>query len=151
MPFVIGVMGVGGAIETMEERQRATHTNFRKAMAAPAAMQEFKGNVVAVQTAPYWDDDLAVLDKKRGQIRQKAYLLKKKNKNHENAGGKMTPEDIKKFLAKYEKELFSEADYALETRAKSNAGYHYLGSVKTYSLIGKAFAEALLKLQAQKK
>jgi len=146
MPFVIGVMGVGGALESMEERQRPTQDNFRKAMSAPAAMPEFKGNVVAVPTAPYWDDDLAVIDKKRQDIRQRAYLLKTKNKNHENADGKMTPDDIKKFLAKYEKELFTEEDYSLETRAKSNAGYHYLGSVKTYSQIGKAFADALLKL-----
>jgi len=46
MRFVIGVMGVGGPGE---------QPVFRKAMAAPAAMPEFKGNVVAVQTAPYWD------------------------------------------------------------------------------------------------
>ena len=151
MPFVIGVMGVGGALESMEERQRPTQDNFRKAMAAPAAMPEFKSNVVAVPTAPYWDDDLAVIDKKRQDIRQKAYLLKKKIKNHENADGKMTPDDIKKFLADYEKTLFSEEDYDLEIRAKSNAGYHYLGSVKTYSLIGKAFADALLNLPVRDK
>jgi hypothetical protein len=45
MPFVIGVLGVDG------ER----NVNFRNAMAAPAAMPEFKGNVVAVDTAPFWD------------------------------------------------------------------------------------------------
>ncbi len=40
MPFAIGVMGVGGALETMEERQRPTQDNFRQAMAAPATMPE---------------------------------------------------------------------------------------------------------------
>jgi hypothetical protein len=35
--------------------------NFRQAMAAPAALPEFKGNVVAVETAPFWDDNLAAL------------------------------------------------------------------------------------------
>jgi alpha-galactosidase len=45
MPFVIGVLGVDGE----------KNVNFRKAMAAPAAMPEFKGNVVAVDTAPFWD------------------------------------------------------------------------------------------------
>jgi hypothetical protein len=49
MPFVIGVFGVGG-----EES-----VNLRKAMAAPAEMPEFKGNVVAVDTAPFWDHDIA--------------------------------------------------------------------------------------------
>lgn len=46
MPFVIGVLGVGGESE---------NEVFRKAMAAPAAMPEFKNNVVAVETAPFWD------------------------------------------------------------------------------------------------
>jgi alpha-galactosidase len=45
MPFVIGVLGVDGE----------KYVNFRKAMAAPAKMPEFKGNVVAVDTAPFWD------------------------------------------------------------------------------------------------
>ncbi len=46
--------------------------------------------------------------------------------------------------------LRPQKDYDLEKRAKSNAGYHYLGSVKTYSLIGQAFADALLKLQVNR-
>ena len=55
MPFVIGVMGING----MKPGLHMTH--FRQAMAAPAALPEFKGNVVAVETAPFWDDDLAAL------------------------------------------------------------------------------------------
>ncbi|MHC5057996.1 MAG: sialate O-acetylesterase, partial [Planctomycetota bacterium] len=59
MRFVIGVMGVGGP---------GQQENFRKAMAAPAAMPEFKGNVVAVQTAPYWDEALVAASAKRGKL-----------------------------------------------------------------------------------
>jgi alpha-galactosidase len=59
----------------------------------------------------------------------------------------MTQEDIEQFLAEYEKQLIDEEERDLEQRAKSNAGYHYLGSAKTYSQIGKAFAEALTELQ----
>jgi alpha-galactosidase len=55
MPFVIGVMGIDG----MKPGLHMSH--FREAMAAPASLPEFKSNVVAVQTAPYWDDDLAAL------------------------------------------------------------------------------------------
>ena len=55
MPFVIGVMGIDG----MKAGLRMQH--FRAAMAAPASLPEFKGNVVAVETAPFWDDDLAAL------------------------------------------------------------------------------------------
>ena len=57
MPFVIGVLGVGG-----EKNEK-----FRKAMAAPADMPEFKGNVVAVETAPFWDHDIAAAEPKKGE------------------------------------------------------------------------------------
>ena len=56
MPFVIGVMGIDGMKDV-----KPSMANFRQAMAAPASLPEFKGNVVAVQTALYWDDDLAAL------------------------------------------------------------------------------------------
>ncbi|MDP6355848.1 MAG: sialate O-acetylesterase [Planctomycetota bacterium] len=60
MRFVIGVMGVGGVQEKPNP--------FRQAMAAPAAMPEFKGNVVAVQTAPFWDEALVAASGKRGKF-----------------------------------------------------------------------------------
>jgi len=50
MPFVIGVIGIGG-----EDH----HDPLRPAMAAPADMPEFKGNVAAVETARFWDNDLS--------------------------------------------------------------------------------------------
>ena len=56
MPFVIGVLGVNG---------EGKNVNFRKAMAAPAAMPEFKGNVVAVETAPFWDHAIAAAEPKQ--------------------------------------------------------------------------------------
>jgi hypothetical protein len=57
MPFVIGVLGVDGD----------KNVNFRKAMAAPASMPEFKGNVVAVDTAPFWDKDIEAAEPKQGE------------------------------------------------------------------------------------
>jgi hypothetical protein len=138
LPFVIGVMGVGGLNPNDGNR------DFRASQTAVAAIPEFKGNVLAVPTGPYWDEELAKLDEKRGQMRNKAGQLRKKHPKHENADGAMTAKDIKAFLADYEKKLFSEEELALEQRAKSNAGYHYLGSAKTYSLIGQALATALL-------
>jgi alpha-galactosidase len=57
MPFVIGVLGVEGE----------KNVNFRKAMAAPAAIPEFKGNVIAVDTAPFWDYDIAAAEPKQGE------------------------------------------------------------------------------------
>jgi alpha-galactosidase len=58
MPFVIGVLGVDG---------EGKNVNFRKAMAAPANMPEFKGNVVAVETAPFWDHAIAAAQPKQGE------------------------------------------------------------------------------------
>lgn len=61
MPFVIGVMGVGG----LEGDGKAPQMYFRQAQSAPASLPEFKGNVVAVRTAPFWDDDLAKLQERK--------------------------------------------------------------------------------------
>ena len=58
MPFVIGVLGVGG----MSDNQV-----FRKAMAAPADRPEFRGNVVAIETAPFWDSAIEVAESNQGK------------------------------------------------------------------------------------
>ncbi len=60
MPFVIGVMGVGGVQEEPDY--------FRLAMAAPATLPEFKENVVAVPTAPFWDEALVAASAKQAQL-----------------------------------------------------------------------------------
>jgi hypothetical protein len=60
MPFVIGVLGVDGE----------KNSNFRKAMAAPAEMPEFQGNVVAVDTAPFWDHAIEAAEPKQGRYNE---------------------------------------------------------------------------------
>ena len=95
MPFVIGVLGVDG---------ESKNVNFRKAMAAPAAMPEFKGNVVAVETAPFWDDAIAAAEPKQGEYNNivgTAHTLKAdgtfdkdwKWENYWKPVGKPLPED----------------------------------------------------------
>ena len=94
MPFVIGVMGVDGE----------NNVNFRKAMAAPADMPEFKGNVVAVDTAPFWDHAIAAAEPKQGEynnIVNTAHALQKdgsfdrewKWENYWKPVGKPQPEE----------------------------------------------------------
>ena len=144
LPFVIGVMGVGGLKD-----DSAGMLSFRKAMAAPAARPEFKGNVTAVETAPFWSDELAAIDEKRGMINQMSYFLDSKHKDHPNADGRMTQEQKNEYLRKYESDLISPAEVALWKRGASNAGYHYLGCAKTFALMGKAFAEANLQILAE--
>jgi alpha-galactosidase len=145
MPFVIGVMGVGGMKDGSMEM-----VAFRKAMAAPAAMPEFKGNVTAVPTAPFWSDELGAIDGKRAQVNQMRYFLDSKHQDHPNADGRMSEARKREYLADFEAKLISPAEAALWARGASNAGYHYLGCAKTFALMGKAFAEAALELDKQR-
>jgi len=140
MPFVIGVMGVGGL------NAKGDAIAFREAMAAPAALPEFKGNVIAVQTAPFWDEKLSAIADKHGQVRQMGYLLKTKNKGAANADGSMSEAQQREYLKQYEAKLISPEEEKMWKRGASNAGYHYLGCAKTFALMGKAFAEATLQL-----
>lgn len=140
MPFVIGVLGVGG------EKPNTETAEFRRAMAAPAELPEFTGNVVAVQTAPFWSEELGAIADKHDQVRQMSYFLNSKHKDHANADGKMTDEEKREYLRAYEAKLISPAEAALWKRGASNAGYHYLGCAKTFALMGRAFAEANLTM-----
>ena len=69
MPFAIGVMGVGGPTKDYESpRYKGVHQYFRDAMAAPASIPEFKGNVKAILTENFWPKDVdAVESKKRAK------------------------------------------------------------------------------------
>jgi len=136
LPFVIGVMGVGGL--TVPAPAQA----FRDAMAAPAALPEFKGRVIAVPTAPFWDEPLAAIDAKHGQAKALRQRLGKQVQ-----AGKLTKADADKQAKEEEAKLLPPEDLARWDRGASNAGYHYLGCAKTFALMGKAFAEALLPLQ----
>lgn len=140
MPFVIGVLGVDG------EKPNLQTANFRAAMAAPAMLPEFRGNVAAVQTAPYWAEELGAIAQKYDQVRQMNYFLNSKHKDHANADGSMTEEQKRAYLKQFEEKLISPAEVTLWKRGASNAGYHYLGCAKTFAQIGNAFAEANLKL-----
>ena len=137
-------MGVGGLKD-----QSADMAAFRRAMAAPAAMPEFKGGVMAVQTAPFWSDELGTIDEKRGKISQMRYFLDSKHKDHPNADDHMSDEQKNEYLKKYEADLISPAEVALWKRGASNAGYHYLGCAKTFALMGKNFAEANLSMMTR--
>ena len=138
MPFVIGVMGVGG------KDPGDDNLAFREAMAAPASLPEFKGNVIAVRTGPFWDEQLGAIQAKRDKVRQMAFELKNKNAKSANADGKMTEAQQRDYLKEYEAKLITAEEAGQWKRGASNAGYHYLGCAKTFALMGEAFAEANL-------
>ncbi len=133
-------MGVGG------DKATGGLALIRPAMAAPAEMPEFKGNVAAVETAPYWDTALGAIEQKHGKVRQMGYFLRTEHKDHANKDGKMTKEQQQAYLKEYRAKLITPEDEALWKRGASNAGYHYLGCAKTMALIGKALAEATLEM-----
>lgn len=145
MPFVIGVMGVGGPVEKKDEKRRAVHRNFRDAMTEPSKRRAFRKNVVAVPTDPYWDQRLAAIDEKRGQIRNLSRRLRNEHKDTPNADGSMSPAEQREYVERFAKDLMGE-DEKIWARGASNAGYHYLGSAKTMAQIGEAFAKALLRM-----
>lgn len=140
MPFVIGVMGVNGT------KAGADVLAFREAMTAPSLLPEFKGNVAAVQTAPFWSMELGAIADKRDKVNQMRHFLDSKHKDHPNADGHMTEEQKREYVKSFEAKLISPAELAMWKRGASNAGYHYLGCAKTFALMGKAFAEANLMM-----
>ena len=75
-----------------------------------------------------------------------AYILRVKGKYGPNKDGTMDEAQQKEYLKKYEADLISPEEATMWTRGASNAGFHYNGCAKTFALIGKAFAEANLKM-----
>ena len=162
MPFVIGVIGVGG-----DERNRRHSQSCDRPWRRRRRLPEFKGNVAAVQTAPYWDEALAAIAAKfkkpkglahhlrNGGLPGKvaadryplAYAMRKEYWDTAPKDRKMTKEQQQAYVNEYRDKLITPEDEALWKRGASNAGYHYLGCAKTMALIGKAFAEANLKME----
>ena len=61
----------------------------------------------------------------------------------------MTAEQLAAELKKIEGDALSPKETSILERGVSNREYHYLGCVKTMTLIGRAFDEAILELQAK--
>jgi alpha-galactosidase len=142
MPFVIGVIGVGGPTAEYgpdQQRYRATHQNIRDAMAAPAKMPEFKGSVAAVLTEKYWDRELTAAKAKDNEIKQRAKKLATE--------GKLKPAEEKAALEKMRAEGLTERERQVLEKGISNAEFHYLGSAKILGGVGKGLAEAMAELK----
>ncbi len=142
LPFVIGVLGVGGptaAYGPAQQRYKATHQNFRDAMVAPAQLPEFKGNVAAMLTEKYWDAELTAAQTKDNELRQKAKKLATE--------GKLSPADEKAALEKLRAEGLTERERLVLEKGISNFEFHYLGSAKILGGIGKGLAEAMAELK----
>ena len=148
LPFVIGVIGVGGPTAEYgsdQQRYKATHQNLRDAMAAPAQLPEFKGNVAAVLAEKYWDRELTVAKAKDGEIRQRAKKLATESSKKLNAA------EEKALLEKLRAEGLTERERQVLEKGISNLEFHYLGSAKILGGVGKGLAEAMAELKHLKK
>jgi len=144
LPFVIGVIGVGGPTDKYgpdQQRYKAVHQNIRDAMAAPASMPELKGTVAAVLTENYWDMQVV-------QLRQREKTIKPKLDEIRNAmkSGKLKREAGQAAIDKLYAETFNERDLEILKQSTSNFEFHYLGSAGIMTQIGKGFADAMAKL-----
>ena len=142
LPFVIGVLGVGGPTSEYgptEQRYKATHQNFRDAMAAPASLPEFKGNVAAIRTEQYWDRELKLARAKESEAKEKAKKLAKEQK--------LKPAEERALTEKMRAESLTERERLVLEKGVSNAEFHYLGSAKILGGIGKGLAEAMAELR----
>ena len=141
LPFVIGVLGVGGPTSEYlpdQMRYKATHQNFRDAMAAPAKLPEFKGNVAAVLAEKYWDRELTAAKAKENEIKQRA------------KEGNLKPAEEKAALEKLRAEGLTERERLVMEKGISNLEFHYLGSAKILGGVGKGLAEAMAELKQLK-
>ncbi len=145
LPFVIGVLGVGGPTAEFgpdKQRNKTHKDNFRSAMAAPALLPEFKGNVAAVLTEKYWDQELSAARAKENDLKQQVKKLATE--------GKMKPAEEKALLQKKLTKGLTERERQVLEKGVSNAEYHYLGSAKILGGVGKGLAEAMAELRQLK-
>ena len=133
----MGVIGVGGPSDPGDQTPGANpKIHLRAAMAAPAALPEFKGTVANVMTANFWDPLQDSADKKKWKIKGEIKRMAKKE-------GKVFAKGEEERLFQ---KMMAEACTPEEVEALkgiSNQAYHYLGSAKILGGVGKAFAEAM--------
>jgi len=149
LPFIVGVLGVYGTDPDSRKFDKGLPvTAFRKTQFAAVeqydkkAPARYRGNVIAVDSGPYYELALSDIYWKRRMTGH----LKRQVKQ-----GKMTPDQLKKEFARYgfgDGELTAKEQKTWD-RCASNAEYHYLGSGKTFIRFGKALAEAMLKAEAR--
>ncbi|MCA9299375.1 MAG: hypothetical protein KDA28_09925, partial [Phycisphaerales bacterium] len=147
LPFVIGVMGVGGPTESYEpsqQRVKTIHENFRNAMAAVASMDEFKGTVASVRTAAFWDMEVTALRARERELKPRVDEINARAKD-----GSLTREAAQAEVEGLYGEAFTPLELRVLRESVSNAEYHYLGSAKIMARIGRAFADAMADLMAR--
>lgn len=154
LPVVIGVFGQGGMLDKPDP--------FREAQAAVANYDEFKGNVVAVRTAPFYDARIPEIESRLDRV----MAYEGDDPNHPFAKMQAEISAIKEKMGdpkemddrnarrEHERKIQAGIIDIVQTPEEqeylrnnvSNQGYHYFGSPKFFVRAGAAFAEALSDL-----
>ena len=147
LPFIVGILGVYGTDPDSRKFDKGLPvTAFRKVQFAAVEQYDrkvaarYRGNVVAVDSGPYYELDLSDIYWKRRLTSGWKRRVKQ---------GEMTQEKANEECARYgfgDGELTAEEQSTWD-RCASNAEYHYLGSGKTFVRFGKALAEAMLEME----
>ena len=140
LPFVIRVLGIHG----LQGGTTAAMMHFREAQRKPITLDEFQGNVVAVETAPFWDDDLQSFADRRERLHNKL------EEGFRTANPTPTEPEKDAARKKAMDEEFKPDELKRLNTGVSNGGYHYLGAAKILAPIGQAFAEAVVEMKAVK-
>jgi alpha-galactosidase len=137
MPFVIGVMGIGGPNENTKDNQYL----FRKAQEAPALLPEFEGNVLAVRTEQCWDMELQRILAKVDEAAKRKLLAE-----NPKLGGRSLQREVAKAAKSMAATVLTPEELKILQTGKSDEAYHYMGSAYTYGHIGKVLAEGMAKM-----
>lgn len=150
LPFIVGILGVYGTDPDSRKFNKGLPVSeFRKAQFAAVEQydqnvpERYRGNVVAVDSGPYYELELSDIYWKRRLCGYWRQSVKQ---------GKMTPDEFKDELDRYgfgDGELTADEQHTWD-RCASNAEYHYLGSGKMFVRFGKAIADAMLKMGGNK-
>jgi hypothetical protein len=116
-----------------------------------------------VNTADFWDEKLGELEQRKAATRGKgnvkqldpegkytalreklAPLQKELDALSERKGKDRNNARIAELTKQMQDLLYTPAEQAYIAKNRSNQGYHYLGSAKTYSRIGEALAKAII-------
>ncbi len=147
LPFIVGILGVYGTDPDSRKFDKGLPVSaFRKAQFAAVEQYDqnvaeaYRGNLVAVDSGPYYELDLSDIYWKRRLVGDWMRSVKQ---------GEMTSEKFEQECARYgfgDGQL-TQKEQDTWDRGASNAEYHYLGSGKTFIGFGKALAEAMLELE----
>jgi hypothetical protein len=144
LPFVIGVMGVGGPTAEYgpdQKRYKSIHQNFRDAMAAPASLPEFNGNVATVLTEDYWDLEVVRLRSREKRLKPDMDRILAAAEQ-----GNLSKEESQSAIDNFFSKKFDKRELELLKQSTSNFDFHYMGSAGIMAQIGKGFAEAMFRL-----